>query len=388
VFDAPPGLLRAAPKRWPRRRAAVGAPAGVFLVVVLAVGAAGAQGLHPLERGTPPTGGPGTSAAVSRAADPMVQVAYDQPPPTPDPAAPGTSISSGPDETDPFMVVANGHYYLFTSRSGPGPNVPVRSATVLGRWGPTTDALPQLPAWAAPGWAWAPDVRRFGDHYVLYFTTLLRGSSPPTMCIGDAVGTEVNGPFEAEPSPLVCQASLDGSIDPRTFVDADGQPYLLWKSDQNAVSHTTDTQIYSQPLSADGLHLLGQSRVIFSPDEPWQGYIVEAPELVEVDSVYYLFYSGSWFNQPGYAIGVAQCDGPLGPCADASPAPLLASNAQGAGPGEESVFSDAKGIWLLYAPFHSAVPLSGPPRPSTIAHLGFGSSGVYLAETPADPASA
>ena len=118
---------------------------------------------------------------------------------------------------------------------------------------------------------------------------------------------------------------------------------MLWKSDQNALSRTTDTQIYSQPLSADGLHLLVQPRVVFRPDEPWQGDIVEAPHLVQVDSVYYLFYSGYWFNQPGYAIGVAQCDGPLGPCDDTSPAPLLGSNAQGAGPGEESVFSDAKG---------------------------------------------
>jgi hypothetical protein len=32
---------------------------------------------------------------------------------------------------------------------------------------------------------------------------------------------------------------------------------MIWKSDQNAHSSTADTQIYSQPLSADGLHLLG-----------------------------------------------------------------------------------------------------------------------------------
>jgi hypothetical protein len=89
----------------------------------------------------------------------MWQVAYDQPPPSTDPSAPGTAITSGPDETDPFMVVEGGHSYLFTSRACPGPNLPVRSASVLGHWGPPTDALPQLPAWAAPGWAWAPDVR-------------------------------------------------------------------------------------------------------------------------------------------------------------------------------------------------------------------------------------
>jgi Glycosyl hydrolases family 43 len=326
----------------------------------------------------------------------------NQPPVTSDPATPGTWISTGPDETDPFMVVQDRHYDLFTSSEGLyftsseeldftsseglGANIPVRTAIIPGQWGPVSDALPVLPTWAEPGWAWAPDVQPFGDRDVLYFTTLLRGSSPPTMCIGDAVGARIIGPYVAQPAPLVCQTSLGGSIDPRTFVSAKGTAYLLWKSDENAVSQTTDTRIYSEPLSVDGLHLLGQPTQIFGPDESWQGSIVEAPQLMQVEGAYYLFYSGFWFNQPGYAIGVARCSGPLGPCHDTSPDPLLGSNAQGAGPGEESVFSDAKGIWLLYAPFHSAVPLSGLPRPATVVRLGFGPAGAYVAATPGAPA--
>jgi beta-xylosidase len=286
------------------------------------------------------------------------------------------------------MIAGDGTYFLFTSHQAPGagPNVPVRAATVVGHWGPVTDALPQLPAWAEPGWAWAPDVRRFGDHDVLYFTALVRGSSPATMCIGDAVGTRITGPYMALPTPIVCQFLAGGSIDPRTFVDKDGQAYLLWKSDENAVSHVTPTRIYSQLLSADGLDLLGRATQIFGPDEAWQGDIVEAPDLMQIAGAYFLFYSGYWFNQPGYAIGVADCAGPLGPCADPSPAPLLRSNEQGTGPGEESVFADARGIWLLYAPFHSSFnPSLTPPRPATVARLGFGHGGVYLAATPGDP---
>jgi hypothetical protein len=124
---------------------------------------------------------------------------------------------------------------------------------------------------------------------------------------------------------------------------------------------------------------LGQPTAIFGPDEPWQGHIVEAPQLVLVRGSYFLFYSGGWFNQPGYSIGAARCAGPLGPCADTSSAPRLGSNAQGQGPGEESVFSNASGVWLLYTPFSSTLPLPGPPRPVAMAHLGFGPSGPYLA---------
>lgn len=58
------------------------------------------------------------------------------------------------------------------------------------------------------------------------------------------------------------------------------------------------------------------------------------------------------------------------------------SRLQLAGPGpagEESVYANAAGFWLLYTPFSSNLPLPGPPRPVSMAHLGFGMSGPYLA---------
>ena len=302
-----------------------------------------------------------------------------EPPALSDPATPGFTINSGADQPDPFMFQQGGRYYLFTSQDKVPQNVPVRSGAMVGQWGAPGDALPDPPAWAEPGVTWAPDVAQFGNHFLLYFTSQLKGLSPATMCSGDAISTAVAGPYIASPLPFVCQQSLGGSIDPRVFEDADGQPYMIWKSDQNARSDSVDTQIYSQPLSADGLQLLGQPTVIFGPDETWQGHIVEAPQPVLVRGEYYLFYSGGWFNHPGYSIGVARCAGPLGPCSDDSSTSLLGSNAQGQGPGEESVFSNAAGFWLLYTPFSSTLPLPGPPRPVSVAHFGFGTAGPYLA---------
>ena len=308
-----------------------------------------------------------------------LRTSYYDPPALSNPASPGFTINSGADQPDPFMYQEGGQYYLFTSQDKVPQNVPVRSGATVGQWGAPTDALPDPPAWAATGVTWAPDVARFGSHDVLYFTSRVQGASPAIMCIGDAISTAVAGPYLASPTPLICQQSLGGSIDPRVFVDASGQPYMVWKSDQNARSTTADTQIYSQPLSADGLHLLGQPTAIFGPDESWQGHIVEAPQLVLVRGAYYLFYSGGWFNQPGYSIGAARCAGPLGPCADTSSAPWLGSNSQGQGPGEESVFANAAGLWLIYTPFSSTLPLPGPPRPVAMAHLGFGPAGPYVA---------
>jgi hypothetical protein len=304
---------------------------------------------------------------------------YYQPAPAPDPTAPGTVITSGADQPDPFMTVQDNRYYLFTSQDAVPANVPVRSGTTIGQWGPMKDALPDLPPWAESGNTWAPDVHKFGSHFILFFTAEVRDPSAHIECIGNAISTRVDGPYISAPAPLICQLAQGGSIDPRTFIDGRGTPYLLWKSDENAnVGGTQPTNIYSQRLTADGEHLVGQPSRIFGPDEAWQGRIVEAPDMVLVRGSYDLFYSGGWFNQPSYAIGVAHCAGPLGPCADTTLAPLLGSNAQGIGPGEESVFSDAAGIWLLYTPFRSTLPLPGPPRPVALARLGFGAGGPYL----------
>lgn len=307
-----------------------------------------------------------------------LRTSYYQPPAVTDPSRPGVIVNSGPDQPDPFVFLQNGRYYLFTSQDEVPQNVPVRSAAVFGQWGPPSDALPAPPLWAVANVMWAPDVAKFGDHYLLYFTSQLRGVSPDTKCIGDAISTDPAGPYLASPVPFICQQSLGGSIDPRVFVDSNGQPFMLWKSDQNAHS-TALTQVWSQPLSADGLHLLGSPAVIFQPDEAWQGSIVEAPQMVLVNGSYDLFYSGGWFNQATYAIGVARCAGPFGPCHDSTASPLLGSNLQGWGPGEESIFTNDAGIFMLYTPWCSSLPNPGAPRPVAMAHLGFGPNGPYLA---------
>jgi hypothetical protein len=308
-----------------------------------------------------------------------LRTSYYEPPPLADPQNPGIIVDSGADQPDPFVFVQNGRYYLFTSQDQVPQNVPVRSATLFGQWSAPTDALPDPPAWAVPNVTWAPDVTQFGPDYLLYFTAELVGAPQATMCIGDAISTNPAGPYMASPTPFICQQSLGGSIDPRVFVDSNGQPTMIWKSDQNSRS-VANTQIWSQPLSADGLHLIGSPTVIFGPDEPWQGHIVEAPQMVLVKGTYYLLYSAGWFNNPGYAIGAARCAGPAGPCHDTTSSPLLASNAQGAGPGEESLFTNDAGIWMTYTPWCSSLPNPGPPRPVALAHLGFGTDGPYLAQ--------
>ena len=316
------------------------------------------------------------SALASRAS-----TGVDAPPPDPDPSAPGQVVGGGADQSDPFLLLDGTHYFLYTSDipGDPTVNVPVISATRFGRWGSVTDALPHLPGWVGADFTWAPDVHRFGATYVLYFTALVRNTHPAMECIGDAVATSPTGPFHPFPQPFICQPFLGGDIDPRVIVSLDGIPFMLWKSDQNIGGAARATQMWSEPLSSDGLTLTGRAALLLMPDEPWEGTIVEAPDMVEVGDVYWLVFSGNWFNGPSYAIGAARCHSPQGPCVDLPQNPLLGSNAQGSGPGEPSLFADSTGVWMLYSPWHSLASRPNIPRPVVITRLGFDAAGPYLA---------
>jgi hypothetical protein len=301
------------------------------------------------------------------------------------PDRPGRTILTGDDPTDPYMIKLGGRYLLYTSEGSGFLNVPLWIGTRPGRWQKLIDVLPDLPSWAQGGGTWAPDVQRVSGGWALYYSALVKGVTPSTHCIGAAFSPSPEGPFVATDRPFICQLDHRGSIDPRVFVESQGQLVMLWKSEDNAnpgvagPDQNGPTGIYAQSLSADGRSLLGLPVKILSPVQPWEGTIVEAPDMIEAWGTYWLFYSGNWFNQPDYGIGVTACQTPFGPCADVNPTPLLGSNLQGAGPGEASLFQDGGTVSLLYNPFKGNDPGPLIPRPVDMVRLGFTPQGPYLA---------
>jgi beta-xylosidase len=387
---------------------AVGAFVLVGIVVVAAltvftndpVGQAGSvpAGHHQVGSGpttgsvAPPTTATSPTTTTSSTTSAARSTSLLLPPVNTDTSAPALVLPQSQEQADPFILDTGNRYYLYTSNDNNAgtisANVPVVSGTTVGNWGPVTDALPVLPSWVVSGFTWAPDIHRFGANYVLYYTAAVVGTSPSMQCIGDASGTSPTGPFVAQPTPFICQTGNGGSIDPRVFTDADGSNWMVWKSDENIGGSPTPTGIWTSRLSPDGLTLVGSPTRILAPDEPWQGTIVEAPDMVLVGGNYWLFYSANWFDQPAYGIGAAKCAGPQGPCQDLGNQPLVSTNQQGEGPGEESVFVGRNGIWLLYNPWRSYAPSQlTPPRPVAIARIGFGPFGPYLGQMTGSVAS-
>ena len=272
-------------------------------------------------------------------------------------SAPCTALAGGSkgglvypfDFPDPDVILVGETYYAYATNSVAG-NIQILQSTDLTHWTAVGNALPSLPKWAAPHYTWAPSVAQIGGKFVMYYAANLAGSG--TECISVAIADQPEGPYVDQTSgPLECQRALGGSIDPSSFVDSNGIPYLLWKS-----GGPGNSKIWSEPLDAAGTAFATGATAtgLLVPVHPWESGTVEAPDLVEANGHYFLFFSGNEWNSAKYAVGVAVCTGPLGPCLDSSAQPLLASGPGAQGPGGPSVFIDATGTWWMA--FHAWAP--------------------------------
>ncbi len=113
-------------------------------------------------------------------------------------------------------------------------------------------------------------------------------------------------------------------------------------------------------------------------DQEWERPLVENPSLVLQDGVYYLMYSGNWWEGGNYALGYAICDGPSGPCHKPLDEPFFAipSNDIGGeiGPGGGSFFRDHDGsLWIAYHAWRSpsAGYVAGGQRRLSIGRVEF-----------------
>jgi hypothetical protein len=248
------------------------------------------------------------------------------------------------DFPDPSVMTYNQTEYAYSTNSGVL-EIPWASSVDSVNWqSGGTDALPSLPAWAAAGATWAPSVEQNGaGQFVMFYAA--RDVSLGTHCIGRATSTSPTGPFvDVSSSPIVCQPSAGGSIDPDIFTAPGGSSYLYWKSDGNSIGKVTD--LWGAPLDAD-FNVVGPPTLLLSSDQPWQAGIIEAPSMAYLNGTYELFYSANAYASSSYGIGDALCTGPLGPCSDSPSNPALSSAAGMSGPGSPSVFQAPNGQWMM-----------------------------------------
>ena len=249
------------------------------------------------------------------------------------------------DLPDPFVYHDDSGFLAIGTNTG-GANVPLLTSPDLGAWVWAGDAMPKLASWVKPGMTWAPTVLRRGSAWVMYYTA--RETASGRQAVGCAVASSPRGPFvDDAAAPLISTPQEGGAIDASPFVDDDGQAYLLWKGDSNAINE--QTHIYIQPLAADGRSLTGARTSLAVRDRPWEQTLVEAPAMVKQGGRYHLFYSGGWWESTSYGVGHAVADRVTGPFRKTSvDGPVLGSHGAEQGPGGAEFFAGPGGLWAAY----------------------------------------
>lgn len=177
-------------------------------------------------------------------------------------------------------------------------------------WTPQPPALPNPPAWVAPGEVWASEIVRLRkNRWLLYYAAPVLGLGEGGRCIGVAVASSPLASFRpVGRAPLVCPARArtpragdrvrrnrkmprSGVIDPSLHVDRKGRPLLLYKT------QSTPSSIRMVRLRRNGTAIArkSRSRVLLKHHG-----IVENPVLVNRGKYHYLFLSAGNYQRCGY----------------------------------------------------------------------------------------
>ncbi|KAF1990659.1 glycoside hydrolase family 43 protein [Aulographum hederae CBS 113979] len=229
------------------------------------------------------------------------------------------------DFPDPSIIKVGSTWYAFAT-AGNGVNVQIATSPDFNTWTLQSgkDALPQTGAWSntASPTVWGPDVIRVGNTFVLYYAAY-QGNQSRFHCIGAATSSNIMGPYTPLAHAWACPTERGGAIDPAGFRDSNGQRFVAYKIDGNAIGtggtcgneegQKQPTPLLLQAVGSDGITPQGQPTTILDRDDS-DGPLIEAPNLVRnPHGQYVLYYSSDCYLNPGYDVKYATADRVSGP---------------------------------------------------------------------------
>lgn len=239
-----------------------------------------------------------------------------------------------PDVHDPVMAYEDGVYYMFTTGMGVGV---LASADSMKTWKQMPSVLDPIPAWAQQlvpaykGHTWAPDIRRVGDRWHLYYSCSTFGKN--ISVIGHTTNVTLNPSspdYRWEDQGLVVQ-SVPGqtdwnAIDPNLLVDRQGQPWLTWGSFWDGIQLVPLADDLQTPM-AKPVTIARHRRpeTVAHLNKHANLNTIEAPFLIERDGWYYLFASWDYCCQglnSNYSTVVGRSRSITGPYLDREGRPM------------------------------------------------------------------
>jgi GH43 family beta-xylosidase len=287
---------------------------------------------------------------------------------------------------DPFILPADGNYYLFATGSPVG--FYTWASPDLETYAGKKKALQRV-TWAN-GDYWAPEVYAYHGKFVMVFSA--KRTSDSSLRIGIAFADKPQGAYK---DPLGAPLFDPGYavIDASLFVDGDGTPYLYYSRDcsENVVGANHESHTYVVRLSADLLSTQGEPVALTAPDQAWELHSGdyrwnEGPAVLLQGSKYYMFYSANYYASKEYGVGVAVSGSPTGPFVKAETNPLLTyAMASGevavSGPGHNSFFHAGDELFTAYHT-HTYPDMPSGNRQLCIDRAGFHADGTAYINGP------
>lgn len=205
-----------------------------------------------------------------------------------------------PDVHDPVLAEENGKYYMFTTGMGVGM---MSSADGMKTWKLEKAPLDPIPTWAQElvpaykGHTWAPDIRRVGDKWHLYYSCSTFGKNISVIGMATNKTLDPASPdYKWEDQGMVVQ-SIPGqtdwnAIDPNLIIDREGQAWLNWGSFWDGIQLVQLGEDLRTPVSQpQTIARRRRPETVAHLNEHANLNAIEAPFIVERDGWYYLFCS-------------------------------------------------------------------------------------------------
>jgi len=283
---------------------------------------------------------------------------------------------------DPFVLVANGVYYMYATSAPDG--FLCRSSLDLVNW------KEEGYCYANSTWGencfWAPEVFEVDGRYALLYTA--RWKKNHSLRTGLAFSDSPKGPFvDAQDGPLFDLGFA--TIDATFLFDDDGKIYLYFSRDcsEQVIDGVHVSSIYVSEMKRDLSGLKTEPKLISTPDKPWETssdpewWWNEGPAVIKRGGVYYLNFSANCYASRHYCVACSVAKSPLGPFVKYDDNPVLKyREGDFSGPGHNSFFRDRDGKLMTAFHVHTNYDAPSGDRRACFAEVKFDGDGKMRIE--------
>lgn len=206
-----------------------------------------------------------------------------------------TSTYSSP---DPWLTYHDGYYYFCKSEND---GVQVwKSASITG-----IDKGPKVQVWAAPEAGayskevWAPELHFINSRWYIYVAASDGNNDNHRMYVLEAETDDPQGSytFKGRIHDPADKWAIDGTV-----LQADnGALYFIWSGWPGDINGLQN--LYIAPMS-DSCTISGERVLISTPDQAWESWINEGPQILKHQGQTFLIYSANCSWTPDYCLGL------------------------------------------------------------------------------------